>query len=84
MTAPQQFPPYRRHRPRRKTRRTIREHWVYGFSIYCSAATEAEARELARPAMLFQADQVWEATQIAPGRWDVFVSKYEDAHATND
>lgn len=76
--------PYRRHRSRHRTLRTIRGHWVRGFSIYVTAATEDKARELARPEMLFQADQIWSATEIAPSRWDVFVSRAEDAHATND
>ncbi len=84
MTATQEQPPQRRHRSHRRTLRTIRDHWVHGFSIYVSAATEEAARELARPAMRLHADQIWEATEIAPGRWDVFVSKHEDAHATND
>jgi hypothetical protein len=63
--------------------REVNGHRVYGKLSFVDAPTEPAARQVAL-SQLGGGWQVWEARELAEGRWECFVSKYEDAFALND
>ena len=60
--------------------REIREHRVFGKEVMVSASSEEEARRLASKGEYW----AWEAKEVSPGQWEVYIAKHEDCFALND
>ena len=63
--------------------REVNGHRVYGKLSFVNAPSEEAAKSVAR-SQLGGDWHVWEARELAQGRWECFVAKHEDAFALND
>ena len=60
--------------------RYIREHAVYGKEVTVAASSEEEAKLLTSKGDWW----AWEAKEVSPGQWEVYVAKHEYCFALND
>jgi hypothetical protein len=64
--------------------REINGHRVFGEEVIVKASNEEEARMLALSSKNKTDYWAWEAKELSPGEWEVYLAKHQDAFALND